>query len=419
VPTLAPRTSFPTAVLSLAVLAAACSGDDIPPGSDGGPAPVGDAGGLLPALGLDAGLVGPGAGGGGGSGSDGGPGASRGDAAESPVDADATRPDASPGSDAATACARCTGSGDWTAGDYPPDVHAQTYLTIRGVPGQGDSVRGYKVHVPPSYRPDVGMPLLFAIHGLGQNAVMYAVDGAQWPAKADSEGFILVMPNGNVQNADGSWGVTGSWNAGECCGGAAQNGVDDVALIRAILGEVGKHVNVDLSRVYATGFSNGGFLSFRLACEAADLFTAIAPAAGAVGSPTLAPMGVGNASFTVCKPSAKVPVLALHGDADSLVPYRYMKPSLDLFAAANGCSTSTAPASQPASGGDTTCVSYGGCPSGVEVTGCTVAAGGHCWFGSSTCGTGVDVGNLFVGNNSDTLKNTDAAWAFLKRFARP
>ncbi len=64
-------------------------------------------------------------------------------------------------------------------------------------------------------------------------------------------------------------------------------------------------------------------------------------------------------------------------------------------------------ASQPMSGGDTTCLTYAGCEGGVEVTGCTVQAGGHCWFGEPSCP---------FGPNSRSLDATDTAWAFLRRF---
>lgn len=306
----------------------------------------------------------------------------------------------------------------WSAGDYPADRAAQSYLTIEGVAGQNGAVRGYKVHVPPSYDSSKPTPVVFALHGLGQNAVMFAVQAAGWPEKADKEGFILVMPTGTLQNADGTWGATGSWNAGECCGPSAQSELDDVALIRAIAKEVGSHLNVDDKRVYATGLSNGGFLSFRLACEAADLFTAIAPGAGAIGMTSIAPMGIGNSNFSACKPSRPVSVLSMHGTSDPLVSYSFVKPSLDLIAQANGCGTTTKPASTPASAGDTTCITYEGCPAGIEVTGCSVEGGGHCWFGSETCGTGASFGNIIVGANSNSLVNTDAAWQFLSRFSR-
>lgn len=304
---------------------------------------------------------------------------------------------------------------DWVAGDYPPNVKATNYLTITGVPGQKDKKRGYKVHVPKGYDPKVPAPVLFAIHGYQQNAVMFVVNGTQFVEKSDEKGFILVMPNGLQED-----GIGGSWNAGVCCGAASEQKLDDVALIRAIYAEVKKHVNVDEGRVYATGLSNGGFMTHRLGCEAADLFVAIAPLAGSIGTKELGATGTNaDPDFKECKPSKPIAVLATHGNGDPIVPYAGMKPSLDLFAKANGCSTTTTPAKQPASGGDTTCVTYEGCQGGVEVTGCTVEKGGHCWFGDASCGTGAPgIGNLFVGNNSTTLNSTDAAWEFVSRFSR-
>jgi polyhydroxybutyrate depolymerase len=235
---------------------------------------------------------------------------------------------------------------------------------------------------------------------------MFCVDGAGFVEKSDREGFILVMPNG----------AKNSWNAGACCQGPPV--FDDVGFVRAVLEEVGQHLNVDLDRVYATGLSNGAFMSYRLACEAADLFAAIAPAAGGVGTNDLG-WGGTTSDFDACSPSDRVSVLDSHGTDDGLVPYDVQAPSLDLVARKNGCSATTVPAIAPASGGDTTCVSYEGCPAGVEVTGCTVQGGGHVWFGSDSCGTGAGPGACaIVGANSDTLVSTDAAWDFFARHSK-
>jgi polyhydroxybutyrate depolymerase len=310
--------------------------------------------------------------------------------------------------------------GDWGPGDYPPgDITAQSYLTITGVKGQQGHDRQFKVHVPPSYSASTPMPVLFCLHGLFQNAVMFCLDqGVAWNTKSDAEGFILVMPNG-YQN---------SWNGGTCCGAAATAGLDDVSLIRAIFAEVATHLNVDPHRVYSTGLSNGGYLSYRLACEASDLFVAIAPAAGAVGTTQIGggvdgglPVINATSDLKSCSPAHPVSVLDIHGTADPLVSYGVQAPSLATFQATDGCSAKTSPASVPASGSDTTCVTYDGCPASprIEVTGCTVQGGGHCWFGSSDCGTGGgSLGSAFVGNDSTFMKNTDAVWAFLSRFSR-
>lgn len=340
---------------------------------------------------------------------------------------DVKKPDLGPAADAATS--RDDGgtqipgpSADrWRAGDYPSDPMSDKYLEITGVEGQKGYARQYKVHIPPSYDPDVPTPTVFCIHGLTQNAIQFCVVGSGMIEKSDKEGFILIMPNG----------YQASWNAGTCCGAASGEQLDDVALIRAIFAEVGQHVNIDRGRVYATGFSNGGFMSYRLACEAADIFAAVAPSAGGIGtnegSATWELVNVGsivgatNASsnFTECAPSKPISVLDLHGTSDGLVPHSFQRPSLDLIAQRSGCASTTEPAQDPMSRGDTTCVSYTGCPSGIEVTGCTVENGGHNWFGSPDCGTAAgELGCAIVGYNSTVLVNTEAVWNFFKHHKR-
>jgi polyhydroxybutyrate depolymerase len=330
----------------------------------------------------------------------------------------ANSPDASSSVAATPSTAELPGYlGDWSGGDYPSNFSAGNYLTISGVVGQKGNARQYGVHVPKGYSRSTPVPALFCLHGLAQNPVMFCLDsGVAWPAKADKEGFVVIMPNGYMN----------SWNGGTCCAAAASAGLDDVSLMRAIFAEVGKHVNIDLRRVYATGLSNGGFLSYRLACEASDLFVAVAPSAGAIGT---AAIGSGiselttglNTDLKTCAPTHKISVLDIHGTADPLIPYSAQAPSLAVIQASDGCSATTMPAAAAPSGGDTTCVSFAGCPASpnVNVTGCSITGGGHCWFGSSDCGTGGGViGNVVVGNNSNFMRNTDAIWAFFSAISR-
>jgi polyhydroxybutyrate depolymerase len=305
--------------------------------------------------------------------------------------------------------AHSTGPGDWGPGDYPPDITSDAYLEISGVQGQGDYVRQYKVHVPPSYKPDVPAPVVFCIHGLGQDAVLFCVSGAAMNTKSDEAGFVMIMPNG----------YSNSWNAGTCCGDASTEKLDDVALFRAIFAEVGKHVNIDRDRVYATGLSNGGYMSYRLACDAADIFTAVAPGAAAIGTNDIGGGTNTDSDFVTCAPSRPVSVLDIHGTADPLIAYDLQAPTLSRMAMANACATTTKTAAQPLSAGDTSCVTYEGCPDGIELTACSIASGGHCWFGSADCGTGGgDLGLAIVGANSDTMHNTDAVWEFFERLSR-
>jgi polyhydroxybutyrate depolymerase len=381
----------------------ASSSGAIGPESDGGGNGEADDGGSDDAAESDAG--GSDAGGGGG------PDATT-DAGSAPPSTDASSCTGSPSSTASA-----TGYlGDWSAGDYPSDfVDAGDYLTISGVAGQMGNTRQYAVHVPAGYSKDTPVPALFCIHGFGETASSFCLDtGVAWPTKADQGGFVVIMPNGYMN----------SWNAGTCCGAAAQDGLDDVALIRAIFAEVGTHVNIDLGRVFATGLSNGGYLSYRLACEASDLFVAVAPGSGAVGTADaggLVSILQQTSDMTTCAPTNKVSVLDIHGTADPLVPYADQAPSVAIMLANNGCSTSTVPATVVPSGGDTTCVSYTGCPAcpNINVTACSVADGGHCWFGSSDCGTGAGaLGLAFVGNNSNFMNNTNEVWDFFSGISR-
>lgn len=302
---------------------------------------------------------------------------------------------------------------DWMAGDYPPGLDEQTYLTLDTVTGPSGQPREYKVHVPTGYDRKKATPIVYAFHGIGQNAVSFAVQGTDLVDKSEREGFILVLPNG-VQEGGGSW------NGGLCCGAAASQRVDDVMFVRALHAELSRHLHVDARRVYATGFSNGGFLAYRLACDAADLFTAVAPVAAALGTTDASSfvLAGGGAVLASCKPSQPVALLALHGSADPLVPVRAMELSVQHLAQESGCKPSESSTKQPTSGGDTTCVSHSGCRDKVEVSACSVATGGHCWFGSPTCGAGSLGGAAFAGRNSNFLNATDALWSFFERSVR-
>jgi poly(3-hydroxybutyrate) depolymerase len=115
-------------------------------------------------------------------------------------------------------------------------------LEVDGVP------RRYELHVPPAYEGRTPLPLVLNFHGLtssgtGQRAF------SQMDVTADARGFVVAYPDG----------LNESWNAGMCCGGAAENGVDDVGFVRAVIKDIAERGCIDLKRVYATGMSNGGF----------------------------------------------------------------------------------------------------------------------------------------------------------------
>ncbi|MEZ4401231.1 MAG: PHB depolymerase family esterase [Kofleriaceae bacterium] len=292
---------------------------------------------------------------------------------------DAATTDGTPGVDATpdaavdAAPATCTGRA-------AQPLDAVWTLTVDGRP------RTARVHVPAAYDPTRPTPLVLDFHGYSMTATSQEAL-TRLPAKADAAGFVVVHANGT--------GAVQGWNAGACCGTAASTGVDDVGFVDALLAELEARLCVDPDRVYATGFSNGGFLAHRLACERAEVFAAIAPVSGVLGIPA-------------CAPSRPVPVLHVHGTADTVVPYAgsaalgfaSVATTIDGWVARNGCTTGP---TEVFAQGDTTCVSYGGCAGGADVELCTITGGGHTWPG----------GGPFPGGHQSTdLAATDALWDF-------
>lgn len=165
----------------------------------------------------------------------------------------------------------------------------------------GGVSREFLVHVPESA---IGKsaPMLLALHG-GGGDMDYQAGNYGLIEKSEQAGFIAVFPNGHSRFASG---ILATWNAGTCCGRAVEQKVDDVGFLKAVIERVATQVSIDQSRVYATGMSNGGLMSYRLACEAPDLIRAIAPVAGTDNTIT-------------CKPSRPVPVIHFHARDDSHV----------------------------------------------------------------------------------------------------
>ncbi len=142
----------------------------------------------------------------------------------------------------------------------------------------GGTQRRYLLHVPPSYVPGSPAPLIIAMHGGGGNAEN-AVETFNLNPVADQHGFLVAYPEGTGSMV--VYGkVSGSWNAGGCCGEAALRRTDDVGFIGSMLDHIESNFSINPKRVFATGFSNGSMMSYRLAAEMSDRIAAIAPFSG-------------------------------------------------------------------------------------------------------------------------------------------
>lgn len=227
--------------------------------------------------------------------------------------------------------------------------------------------RTYSLYVPSGLGPTTSVPLLFNFHGYTSSGDAQEAYTSM-DSVAERERWLAVHAEG-VQN---------SWNAGACCGVAQYTRIDDVGFVRAMVEDIASRMCVNRNAVFSTGMSNGGFLSNRLACEAADVFTAVAPVSGV--------LGIGG-DFRVCNPSRPVPLVHFHGTDDTLVPYdgNSMFPSVNAtinsWLDANGCQGVSEITLRTQS---TLCQRWSQCRGTlVTVELCTVEGLGHVWPGST------------------------------------
>ena len=161
--------------------------------------------------------------------------------------------------------------------------------------------RDYIIHIPGSYNMNTSIPLVFCFHGYNSSANTI-MNYTNFNYIADTAGFIVVYPQGTLLQGTTHWNV-GGWTLGSTA--------DDVGFIRNLLDSISCEYNIDSSRVYSTGMSNGGYMSFLLACQLSDKIAAIASVTGSMTPQT----------FNSCNPLHPMPILQIHGTNDQVVPY--------------------------------------------------------------------------------------------------
>jgi polyhydroxybutyrate depolymerase len=235
-------------------------------------------------------------------------------------------------------------------------------------------------------------PLVVMIHG-GYGDAGQAETSYGWDAQADEDHFVVAYPDG----------LNRAWNVeGDCCGKPAQQGVDDVAFITTMVHAIQQELPVDPKRIYATGISNGGMMSYRLACNT-DLFAAIGPDSATLLGP--------------CNDPAPLSVIHIHGLADTTIRFEGgmgegrahidgppVPQVIAEWRSTDGCAAPTA----HTSGAVTT--STATCPDGRTVELITIAGAGHQWPGSKGHGL---IGRLMgLDPPSHALDATSTIWAF-------
>ena len=254
--------------------------------------------------------------------------------------------------------------------------------------------RRYLLYVPESYDPSTPTPLVISIHGFAEwPAHQMQVSG--WNELADQHGFIVVYPMGTSFPL--RWSAFGASNGDSDAG-------RDVDFISALIDQLSAEYNIDPQRIYANGLSNGGGMSFALACMLSERIAAVGMVSGAYMLP-----------WEQCNPARAVPAMVFHGSADEIVPYQggpshmfeLPFPNIPAFVAAlaqhNGCSGETVelPASGDASG-----VQYTDCT--ADLIFYTITGGGHGWPG------GEPIPEWIVGYTSMDINATQVMWEFFQ-----
>ncbi len=263
--------------------------------------------------------------------------------------------------------------------------------------------REMDVYLPSSYQQGDVLPLVINMHGFGSNSFQQNFYSG-FNAVAETHNFIVIYPQGLVDTT--SFGTIGThW--------AAYFGTDtdDMSFMHTIIDWSYTFHNIDLSRVYATGMSNGGFMSYRLACEMSERIAAIASVTGSMAL----------AQFDNCSPNRPVPIMEIHGTADLTVPYDGVSgfipsiPSIiDFWVGHNQCGApvlSDFPNINTDDMSTVSSTSYTDCQDGTEVLLYTVDNGGHSWPGAY-------VFPDFGPTNLD-IDASDHIWEFFTRHAHP
>ena len=170
---------------------------------------------------------------------------------------------------------------------------------IQGTIMHNDIERSYILYIPQSYNDQEAVPLVINLHGYTSNAGEQMIY-SNFFALADTENFLLVHPMGTVNEFGEPF-----WNS------FGLNGVDDIGFISSLIDYLDSEYTINLDKVYSMGMSNGGFMSYTLACELSDKIAAIASVTGSMF----------NSQNLLCNCNHPMPVMQIHGTLDFVVPY--------------------------------------------------------------------------------------------------
>lgn len=272
--------------------------------------------------------------------------------------------------------------------------------------------RSYSLYVPTTYSHSEPFPLVFALHGGGGNGRSMCFQKGGFMEIAEREGFILICPDGLERH----------WNDGRSLQDyrAHREEIDDVGFLITLLAKLQEEFNVDSRRIFVTGISNGGLMSYRLACEKSEVFRAIAAVTASL------PVAI------ECKPAEPISVMVINGTDDPLVPFdggsirifrkelgfvRSTMDTIQFWVDSNVCparpKVSMEPNRDPDDETRVRRAAYESCQEGSTVVLYEVQGGGHTWPSST-----LYLPESIIGRVSHDIYASQVIWDFFQEQAK-
>lgn len=261
-------------------------------------------------------------------------------------------------------------------------------------------IREYRLFIPSNYQNYEALPLVFNLHGFNSNSLQQELYTGMNQVADTAKFFVCHADGYKYSGDDQSWNV--DWGIG--------SSEDDVGFINALIDTISSNYNVNLEAVFSTGMSNGGFMSYKLACELNDRIRAIASVTG-----SMSPVQDQN-----CAPQAPIPVMQIHGTEDNIVQYNGtafvsipIEELISKWVGFNNCAnlpdTISVPNNDPTDGTTSERIEYNDCNDDSRVVFYKVTGGEHTWPGAA----------INIGVTSQDFIASHEIWLFFRQYTAP
>jgi polyhydroxybutyrate depolymerase len=252
--------------------------------------------------------------------------------------------------------------------------------------------RNYRLYVPAACNGTSSYPLILNLHGYTSSAVAQQAYSNFGPI-ADTAHFLMVYPNGTTYMGQPYWNAFGA-------------GANDIQFLSDLIDSLSAEYNIDPNQIYSCGMSNGGYMSYTLACALNNKIAAIASVTGSMSPYTKA----------TCSPTRAIPVMQISGTADGTVPYNGNSTSLPIDSVVkywridNNCNPSAVFTSMPdintSDGSTAERYVYSGGTNGSSVELYKIIGGGHTWPGTP----------FWISGTNEDFNASEKIWLFFRKY---